>query len=174
MPNPETATQKPPEVQEFEGAGERLLSDFALDLYGVSSTEGTIITQSSLEVAIGNVSKAAAEDPSVLALVRAVNESNRLSSERGDSRPFVRVADRPELGLLKAFGAEIKIERPQAVSQSTETKKVEPEQVRRLGHQVLVDGHLVRGMIGRRPNEVVTSKGILRTRGTPRLDPPSY
>lgn len=44
---------------------------------------------------------------------------------------------------------------------------VQPEEP--YGHQILVDGHVVRGLIVPGRNEVMTSQGIVRTRETPRL-----
>ena len=166
--NPEGTTQLPPEVQEFQTTAMHMRSDFTFEhSIGIRTEEG-IIDYDSLGVALKNISKAAIEDPAVLSLIQAANESNRAVVETSEPQPYREVAERPEFELLKLFGAVRKVDRQQFAPTTPEVKTVDSERAKRFGHQILVDGHLIQGLIGSRPNEVVTKQGILRTRDTPR------
>ncbi|HEY4963363.1 MAG TPA: hypothetical protein VIH90_01570 [Candidatus Saccharimonadales bacterium] len=177
---PEALSPNIEAIEGFRSNASKMIIDFnteegVMGGNGIRDTDGTIkgtVTTASLYDALDRLTTVASEDPTVANLIQTVNTAREVNSTPDDEGTprFEEPRQTPEYALLKLFGA-VKENKPMIAFEHREKDPSrEEERTRKFGHQILVDGHMVEGLMVPGRNEVVTSSGTLRTRGTPQSD----
>jgi len=144
-------------------ASEAVLEFNALYANGMRTRDGVVAIGSLAATQAGLLEKAKS-DPALAGLLEIVSAPKQDETPH-DTKSRI-------LTFLKVSGGTVakqKSDETTSLPTSESRSSPKPNQARKFGHQILADGHVVDGFLGSRPNEVVTSEGILRTRGTSRL-----
>jgi hypothetical protein len=170
--SPEITNPNAETIQQFRNSANQVIKDFnILYINGFGNGDGTSTKFENLHGALDKVSEQANINPSILSLLKAVNSAREIDANL--EKPQIPRNPRltPEFAILNLFGGAVEEKHSPTIdlSETTTERSSEPERARRFGHQIVVDGHVVYGYIGPHQHEVTTSKGILRTYGTPRL-----
>ncbi len=158
---PPAGEQLPDNIMRFDQVAFEAIDDFGLlHSNGVNGKEGVITADSLAATHVGLIDKAK-EDPELARLL------GHVASPR-EEEELVAVKSRI-IAFLKLNGGAVATS-PESQATPAEAKSnIAPARQRKFGHTILVDGRTTSGFINGRPNEVVTSQGVLHTRGTPRL-----